>query len=319
MPSVELVNGLAERLAQQQTLVLDGAMATELEQRGCDLNDPLWSARVLIEQPELIRAVHLDYLKAGADIITSASYQATFQGFARRGYDHAQSVALMQRSITLALEARDEFWADPANRVGRQRPLVAASVGPYGAMLADGSEYRGHYGLTIEQLMDFHRERLAIFLNAGADLLACETLPCPEEAIALGRLLAEEFPQAAAWISFSCRDAHHVSQGERLDKCLAQLAGFAQIVAVRVNCSAPEFIDSLLDDARAASAKPLLVYPNSGETYDPTRKCWHGSAGDDSFARMAATWHQHGARLIGGCCRTTPADIRAVTALLRPH
>ena len=305
--------------AHRKLLILDGALTTELERRGADLNDPLWSAKLLIEQPELIRQVHLDYFLAGADVATTASYQATFESFARRGFDHAAAAALMADSVRLAVEARDAFWSEPANRIGRIRPLVAASVGPYGAMLADGSEYRGHYGLSEEQLMDFHRPRLQVLLATGADLLACETIPCLAEARALARLLTE-FPGAAAWISFSCRDGLHNSQGELLADCVAALDSFAQVVAVGVNCTAPEYIDSLVEQAQAHTAKPVLVYPNSGEQYDATHKQWHGNPSASHFAEQARGWHARGARLIGGCCRTSPDDIAAVnrwaTALL---
>ncbi len=297
--------------ANRKLLILDGALATELERRGANLNDPLWSAKLLIEQPELIRQVHLDYFLAGADVATTASYQATFESFARRGFDHAAAAALMADSVRLAVQARDAFWSEPANRVGRIRPLVAASVGPYGAMLADGSEYKGHYGLTEEQLMDFHRPRLQVLLQTGADLLACETIPCLAEARALARLLAE-FPGASAWISFSCRDGLHNSQGERLADCVAALERYAQVLAVGVNCTAPQYIDSLVEQAQAQTRKPVLVYPNSGEQYDATHKQWHGNPSASHFAEQARGWHARGARLIGGCCRTSPEDIAAI-------
>ena len=297
--------------SNRKLLILDGALATELERRGADLNDPLWSAKLLIEQPDLIRQVHLDYFLAGADVATTASYQATFESFARRGYDHAAAAALMADSVRLAIEARDAFWSEPANRVGRIRPLVAASVGPYGAMLADGSEYRGHYGLTEEQLMDFHRPRLQVLLQTGADLLACETIPCLAEARALACLLTE-FPGAAAWISFSCCDGLHNSQGELLSDCVDALDAYAQVLAVGVNCTAPEYIDSLVEQAQAHTRKPVLVYPNSSEHYDATHKQWHGNPSASHFAEQARGWHARGARLIGGCCRTSPEDIAAV-------
>lgn len=303
--------------AQRPLVILDGALATELERRGADLNDSLWSARLLIEQPELIRQVHLDYFKAGADVATTASYQATFESFARRGFDHAASAGLMRDSVRLAVEARDSFWADPANRVGRSQPVIAASVGPYGAMLADGSEYRGHYGLSEQALMDFHRPRLKVLAESGADLLACETIPCLSEALALARLLPE-FPGMSAWISFSCRDGLHNCEGERMADCVAALDSHAQVLAVGVNCTAPEHVDSLIEQMRPHTRKPLLVYPNSGETYDATDKTWHGDTGGCSFAEQALRWHAKGARLIGGCCRTTPEDIAAVQAWARP-
>ena len=185
---------------QDAPVVLDGAMASELERRGCDLNDALWSAKLLIEQPDLIRQVHLDYFLAGADVATTSSYQATFEAFGQRGYSVEESADLMRRSITLACEARDAFWADTANRQGRHKPLVAASVGPYGAMLANGSEYTGYQGVSRDDLARFHAPRLRVLACAGADLLACETLPCLDEALAI----AARCP-AAAWATVEVR------------------------------------------------------------------------------------------------------------------
>jgi homocysteine S-methyltransferase len=292
-------------------VVLDGGMATELERRGADLNDPLWSARLLIEQPSLIREVHLDYYRAGADVATTASYQATFEGLAARGLDRNAATALLGKSVTLAIEAREQFWSEPANRAGRRLPLVAASIGPYGAMLADGSEYRGNYGLSESALMDFHRPRMAVLASSGADVLACETLPCAIEAIALARLL-REFPHMPAWISFSCRDGLHACEGQRIAECAAALEAFEQVMAIGVNCTAPQNMESLLAELGKATRKPLVAYPNSGERYDPTTKSWQGCATPLEFAQQAARWRAAGARLIGGCCRTTPEDIHAI-------
>ncbi|HET9590329.1 MAG TPA: homocysteine S-methyltransferase, partial [Anaerolineales bacterium] len=178
-------NPIASILNRYPALVIDGALATELERRGCDLNDNLWSAKILLEQPEIIRQVHLDYFRAGADCAITASYQATLEGFAKRGLNEKEAIGLMQRSVKLAVEARDEFWLHESDRIGRPRPLVAASVGPYGAFLADGSEYRGQYGLTERELMDFHRPRMKALIEAGPDLLACETIPSLVEAQAI--------------------------------------------------------------------------------------------------------------------------------------
>lgn len=292
-----------------EVVILDGALATELERRGANLNDALWSARILLEDPDLIRQVHYDYLAAGADVITTASYQATFEGFARRGLDYDQAAELMRLSVRLALEARDAFWAEPANRTGRVRPLVAASVGPYGAYLADGSEYRGDYGLSVDELMAFHRPRMAVLAAAGADLLACETLPCEIEGEALVALLGE-FPGVPAWLSFSCRSGEEVSDGGSFGACAALAERSEQVVAVGVNCTAPRYIEDLLRLARSATQKPLLCYPNSGEAWDPRNNCWIGSTGVTDFHTPALRWHAAGASLIGGCCRTTPQDIR---------
>jgi homocysteine S-methyltransferase len=298
-------------LVAQPFVVLDGALATELERRGCDLRDPLWSAKVLIEQPDLIEAVHADYFAAGADCAITASYQASFAGFAQRGIDAAAAAALMQRSVRLARAARDSFWAEPTNRVGRLRPFIAASVGPYGAYLADGSEYRGDYGLSMEELMDFHRPRMAELVQGGAELFACETIPCLVEARALAALLPE-FPTMTAWISFSARDGRHTCHGELLADCVGELAPNPQVVALGVNCTAPGHILSLIAEARSATDKPIIVYPNSGEGYDAATNSWTGEAACGNFAAQAKEWYHAGARLIGGCCRTGPEDIRGI-------
>lgn len=305
---------IARFLAAQELLVLDGALATELERRGADLNDPLWSAKCLLESPRLIRAVHLDYFQAGADVATTATYQATFEAFGRRGIERGDAAGLMRGAVGLAIEARDEFWSDAGNRAGRLRPLVAASVGPYGAMLADGSEYRGHYGVSDRVLAEFHRPRLDVLTDSGADLLAIETIPSLREAMVLARLL-EDYPGITAWVAFSCRDGAHACEGEDIAVCAAELAPHPQIGAVGVNCTAPQYVASLLERMRDRTHKPLLAYPNSGASYDPKTKRWSEDPALMPFAELARGWYRAGARLIGGCCRTTPAEIHALRAL----
>jgi homocysteine S-methyltransferase len=302
---------IAEFLRQVPVIILDGALATELEQRGANLEDPLWSAKVLLEQPDLIREVHRDYFLAGADIAITASYQATFQGFARRGLTASQTTQLLRASVQLAAQAREDYLRDAAPGTARPRPLIAASVGPYGAALADGSEYRGGYALSDDQLMAFHRPRLAVLAESGADLLACETVPSLREAMVLARLL-EEFPQCCAWISFSCRDGVHTSEGQAIEDCAHALEAFPQIVGIGINCTRPEFIASLLRRLHDQTTKPLLAYPNSGEAYDASAKSWHGRVAALPIAAQAHDWYRAGARLIGGCCRTRPADIHAI-------
>ncbi len=302
-------------LTRKPVVILDGALATELEQRGADLKDPLWSAKILLEEPALIRQLHEDYFTAGADVAITASYQATFPGLAARGLDAEQSAALMRLSVQLATHARTDYCTHHADDPTAQRPLlVAASVGPYGAYLHDGSEYRGDYGLTVEELMAWHRPRLAVLATSGADLLACETIPSLAEGEALVRLLAE-FPDTAAWLSFSCADGEHVCHGERFVDCVAMAAASPQIVAVGVNCTPPRYIESLLQQATTVTQKPLLTYPNSGERWDAANQCWLPGSGVADFAAAAQRWHAAGARLIGGCCRTTPADIAALARL----
>lgn len=314
-PPADRTDPIAAWLARRPRLVLDGALATELERRGADLRDALWSARLLIEQPELIRAVHLDYFRAGADVATTASYQASFEGFARRGIGAEDAADLMRRSVQLAVDARTQALAERPPGAARPRPLVAASIGPFGAMLADGSEYRGNYGLDVHALMDFHRPRLEVLAAAGADLLACETLPCLAEALALARLM-DETPGCRGWISFSCRDGEHNSQGERLADCVAAIEAYESVVAVGINCTAPQHVASLLVQARTRTSKPLLAYPNAGEVWDAQARAWRPgpACAHRPFDEQAMDWAQAGARLIGGCCRTTPADIAALVA-----
>jgi homocysteine S-methyltransferase len=298
-------------LARRPVMVLDGALATELQRRGADLDDPLWSAKCLLEQPDLIREVHLDYFRAGADVATTATYQASFEAFARRGIARRRAAELMRNAVSLAVAARDAMCATAHNNSDGIRPLVAASIGPYGAMLADGSEYRGHYELDDAALADFHRPRLQVLADAGADLLACETIPSLREAKVLAALLREH-PALCAWISFSCRDGERNCEGEKIAACVAELSEYPQIVAVGVNCTPPQYITSLLRQMRGRTDKPLLVYPNSGECYQASSKQWSGDRGAIEFGEQARGWYAEGARLIGGCCRTGPHDIRRV-------
>lgn len=310
------MNPIAALVAQQAVVVLDGALATELERRGADLNDPLWSAKILLEQPELIYQVHLDYFRAGADCATTASYQATFEGFEKRGLTHDQARALIQKCVKIARDARDDFWSDEQNRVGRARPFVAASVGPYGAFLHDGSEYRGDYSLSENELMDFHRERMATLIAAGADMLACETIPTLVEARALVRLL-QEFPNMTAWFSFTARDKAHISHGEHFADVVAEIAPHSQIAAIGINCASPRFISSLVSIACDATDKPIVVYPNSGETYNAATNNWHGTIACADFGPQTRAWYDLGARVLGGCCRTTPEHIGEIARWAR--
>lgn len=305
-------------LARQGVLILDGGLATELEKRGADLSDDLWSARLLLEDPASIRQLHFDYLVAGADVAISASYQASFEGFTRRGVSHKQSVELMQRSVHLAKEARDQFQAAAGLRKRSNRPLpplVAASVGSYGAFLADGSEYTGKFGLSKEALIDWHRPRLEALLGAEPDLLACETVPCLKEGEALVELLAE-YDETPAWMSFSCRDDEHVCRGESISRCVELVSSCAAVAAVGLNCTAPVHVEGLLKRARAATCKPLVCYPNSGAGWDGQAGEWVAENDVSDFAVLAPTWQAAGAQLIGGCCRTSPEDIRNLRRLL---
>jgi homocysteine S-methyltransferase len=285
------------------TLVLDGGLSTQLEALGADLGDELWSARLLLEEPALIRSAHAAYFAAGADVATTASYQASFPGFARRGLDVAQAERLMRLSVELAAQARDEAGGG----------LVAASVGPYGAYLANGAEYTGDYDLDEDGLFVWHRPRWEILASSEADLLACETIPSYPEARALARLLAET-PAVKVWVSFSCRDAAHLNDGTPITEAAALFTGDSQVVAVGANCTAPRHIPDLI--ASLTGRLPVVVYPNSGETWDAGRRRWTGSADPVEYGQAAKEWQAAGASLIGGCCRTTPEHIRQIRAHL---
>lgn len=287
--------------------VLDGGLASELAARGHDLSDALWSARLLEDAPEAIEAVHFDYFAAGADVAITASYQASYAGFATRGRSREQTDALLHRSVALARRARDAYVAQ--SPAPHRRLLVAASVGPYGATLHDGSEYRGDYALDEEALLAFHRPRLAALVAAGPDLLACETIPSLMEARSIVRAVREH-PSARAWVSFTCRDGAHTAAGDPIIECARLLDAEPQVVAVGVNCVAPALVTALIGAVRGGTAKPIVVYPNAGELWNAEARRWEGDA--TRFAQHVPAWIDAGASWIGGCCRTTPADIAQV-------
>lgn len=312
-----MMNLIEKVLASQSIMILDGALSTELERKGFDLNDSLWSARILMENPQAIADVHREYFAAGADCVITASYQATFEGFKSHGLSEAEAYALIQSSVLLAKEVRDDFRAKEIDEHKRPFPLVAASVGPYGAYLADGSEYRGDYGLSKDELMAFHRPRLEALIAAGPDILACETIPCLLEAMALSDLLKEN-PDIYAWISFSARDGAHICNGEPIERCAEILELNDQIAAIGINCCSPQYVETLITKIAQKSSKPIIVYPNGGQSYDPKVKIWHSLRKSDlDYANRSRLWQSKGAKVIGGCCKTGPDDIAKIASWVR--
>jgi homocysteine S-methyltransferase len=295
-------------LSANDPIILDGGLATELEARGFNIHDPLWSAVVLLQKPEAIEQLHFDYISAGAQCITSASYQATIPGLKEKGLGRDEAIETLRLSVQLAIDARERFLRESTHPFSFA-PLVAASIGPYGAYLHDGSEFRGDYGLTVSALADFHRERFGVLASSGADLLACETIPCRAEAEALLSVL-KEYPTTTAWFSFSCKDGEHVCHGEPIRDCAALLDSHPQVAAIGVNCTAPRFVISLIEVLAKATSKPIIVYPNSGETWNDQERGWTGPGETKSFVQLAEAWRLAGARLIGGCCRIGPKQIR---------
>lgn len=305
------MNPVEKFLKGNKLMILDGALATELERRGCDINDSLWSAKILAKNPEVIKDVHYDYFASGADCAITASYQATIKGFVENGYSEDEARRLISKSVEIAKEARDEFWKDEKNRENRSYPIVAASVGPYGAYLADGSEYRGNYNISDDELKNFHKERIELLIKTGADILACETIPCLQEAKAIVEVV-KEFEGVYCWISFSCKSETEISDGTLISTCIKELEALPQVAAVGINCTAPNYVSSLIKEIKEVSKKAIVAYPNSGEEYDANTKDWHGKTSDKCFCESCKSWYEDGARLIGGCCRTTPEDIKSI-------
>ncbi|MFF0749618.1 homocysteine S-methyltransferase [Streptomyces sp. NPDC004267] len=297
-PDRTLATALAEGV-----LVLDGGLSNQLEAQGCDLSDALWSARLLADGPEQIEAAHAAYARAGAQVLITSSYQATFEGFARRGTGRAEAARLLARSVELARAAGErverEIW-------------VAASVGPYGAMLADGSEYRGRYGLSVGELERFHRPRIEVLAEAGPDVLALETVPDTDEAE--GLLRAAEGCGVPVWLSYTV-EGERTRAGQPLADAFGLAAGNDQVVAVGVNCCDPDDAGPAAEIAAAVTGKPVVVYPNSGELWDAAARGWHGGATFDPA--RTDRWRAAGARLVGGCCRVGPEAIAELAANLR--
>jgi len=296
-------------LADDGVMVLDGGLATELQARGHDLADALWSARLLLDDPAAIETVHRDYLTAGADVATAASYQASLPGLRARGLSDEAACAVLRLSMTLARRACDH--AATTRAPDRPRPLAIASLGAYGAFLADGSEYRGDYAADDATITRYHRERLEL-LAPLADLVACETIPCLREAECLADVLAQS--PVPAWVSFQCRDDAHTAHGEPIERCAAAMARVPTVVAVGVNCCAPWHVEGLVLRMRDACSLPIVAYPNAGERYADGRWCGHASSPAE-LAALAARWHAAGARILGGCCRTGPAHVAALHEL----
>ncbi len=297
--SAALVQAMADG-----SVLLDGGLATLLEERGHDLSSAMWSARLLLDDPDEITAAHREFYAAGAQVATTASYQASFEGFAALGLEDAVAEGAMRRSVACAVVARDSFGN------GRQR-WVAASVGPYGAMLADGSEYRGNYGRTVAQLRDWHRPRLEILADTDADVLAIETVPCLAEVQALVELLAGS--GVPAWLSLTAQDGR-TRAGEPIAEAFELAGSIPEIIAVGVNCCPADQLAELIRTAATASGRPVVAYPNSGEVWDGTARSWSGNPQFETADVLA--WVAAGAALIGGCCRVGPAQIKSMATVL---
>lgn len=296
--------------------VLDGGLATELEKRGHDISGKLWSAQVLLEDPGAIEQLHYDYLKAGADIIITSSYQLTFQGMKEAGYSHEQAEDALWKSVEVAVKARDRYLAELDEDLPEDRqPLIAASIGPYGAYLADGSEYRGEYGMPHADLSEFHRERFELLVRSEADLLAVETIPDLVEVEALKPLILEH-GGTPVYLTTTAMDEVHMPSADFVASAVHEIASLSNVVATGVNCAGPSLISPLISQVKEQTAGLIVVYPNSGEGWDAEHRCWIGENDADHFAEHAREWIKAGANIIGGCCRTGPEHIAQLRTLV---
>jgi len=304
-----------DALIAEGPVAIDGGFATELEALGEDLSSDLWSARLLADAPAAIEAVHLAFLRAGARVTITASYQASIESFATAGIPVSEAERLLGTSVTLAQAARTAFVRE---QPGTPFALVAASLGPYGAMLADGQEYTGDYGgAGVDEIEAFHHRRVGALLGPEPDLLAWETIPNLAEAEAISRL-QERFDGPPAWVAFQCRDGGHIADGSPIEDAVARVAGAPGVRAVGCNCTAPEHVEELIGRCRAAAPDlAVVVYPNDGRVWDGAARAWAtGGAGGFPDETVRA-WITAGASLIGGCCGVTPAGIAAIAGVTR--
>ena len=311
----EAKTAFADALNHEKPLLLDGGLATQLEAQGYDIHNALWSASLLCADPDAILAASRAYLEAGAECIATASYQASREGFATLGFSAEEADRLMRLSVDLAIQARDEFLAEHPEAA---RPLVAASIGPYGAILHDGSEYTGDYDITHDDLKLFHRTRLHVFDSSDADVLALETIPALAEAQVLAELLYD--CETPAWVSFSCCDGQHISDGTPIEDVVSLFRTHPTVVAVGVNCTPPQYVTSLIGRIRqAVPDRAIIAYPNSGERYNAADGTWSGTVSPRDCAAAASDWVEAGAKIVGGCCRMGPTHISAIALALREN
>ena len=292
-------------------MVIDGGLGSELEARGHRIGGALWSAELLLKDPGKIRAIHEDYLEAGARCIETASYQLSAEGLRAAGLGEEAIAGVFELAVRIAREAVDGFRA----RTGDDDEIaVAASLGPYGAATAGGSEYSGRY-IDPAILYAFHAERIRTVLATAPDVFFCETIPSKNEALVVANAL-RDLDAGPAWISFSCADGERTHAGDPIEECAAALEAFSGVAAVGINCTPPGEIASLLRRLRGATRKPLLACPNLGQTWDAAARKWFGGTHEDHFLSLVPQWLEAGATHIGGCCGIRPSTIAGIARIV---
>ena len=294
------------------TVVLDGAMSTPLERLGADTNNDLWTAKALIDNEELVYEVHKMYFEAGADLIITDTYQANIQAFEKVGYSEKEARNLIKKAVKIAQKARDDY----ENRTGKHN-YIAGTIGPYGAYLANGSEYRGDYELSTKEYQQFHLPRIEELVTTGADILAIETQPKLDEVLAILELLKEKYPQQKVYVSYTLSDDDTISDGTPLPRAIHALEDYSQVIAVGINCVKLELVEPALKNMKEITDKHLIVYPNSSAVYDPKSKTWSQPKTSATFEELIPNWYEAGARIIGGCCTTGPKEIKAVADFIK--
>lgn len=295
-------------LSETGRFVIDGSMSSALEEMGCDLNDSLWTAKMLLESPEMIKEVHKYYFRAGADCGITCTYQATVDGFMRKGLSRKAAEDTIRNAVRLFLEARDEWWNEEEHQ-DRAYPLCLGSVGPYGACLADGSEYRGNYGISRDELKDFHETQIRLVHEGGADVILCETVPSLEEALIQSEICEEKGLEY--WISFSCQDGHRTCEGQEIGDCAEALRDRPHLQMIGVNCTMPQYVESLIREMVEKGDRPVDAYPNNGSVYDPVTKTWRAPEAWQGFYSYALSYYRAGAAAVGGCCTTLAPEVSA--------
>lgn len=289
--------------------LIDGGLSTQLSTLGARIDGPLWTGRALLDDPRLVEQAHRDFVQAGATAVITSSYQLSRAGFVANGLSAADADRALAEAVAVARRAvRD------AHAPGASRALVAASVGPFGAITHDGAEYRGNYAASRDELAAFHRERLEVLVAAGPDLLAIETIPDLVEARVLSGLL-EAYPGIPKWFSFTCADERHLWAGPSIEDAVAAVAGTPGLVAVGVNCVEPALVAGLARRIRAVTDAAVIAYPNRGGTWDAEAGRWRG-ARSESFADWLPAWRDAGVAIVGGCCGTDASDIARLRAAL---
>lgn len=293
-------------------VVLDGAMSTPLEKLGADTNNDLWTAKALIDNEELVYEVHKMYFEAGADLIITDTYQANVQAFEKVGYSEKEARNLIKKAVKIAQKARDDY----ENKTGKHN-YIAGTIGPYGAYLANGSEYRGDYELSTKEYQQFHLPRIEELATTGVDILAIETQPKLDEVLAIIELLKEKYPQQKVYVSYTLSDDDTISDGTPLPRAIHALEDYLQVIAVGINCVKLELVEPALKNMKEITDKHLIVYPNSSAVYDPKSKTWSQPKTSATFEELIPNWYDAGARIIGGCCTTGPKEIKTVADFIK--